>query len=101
VEISVPRAVANTYDDFDLDRDLQRAWAVVNWNSGPGIASIMSGRPAFVGPSSLAAPVANLDLARIENPSMPDRDQWLIDISHTEFTLEELSSGEPQRSLLQ
>lgn len=99
VMISQPRGVAGSYDSFDFDRDLAGAWAVVNWNSGPGVQAVIAGIPAFVGSSSLAAPVANLDLATIENPRMPDRSQWLQEISHTEWTVEELCTGEPQRLL--
>lgn len=100
VTVSKPRAIPGTYDSFDFDRDLAGAWAVVNWNSGPAVQSVIAGVPAFVGPTSLAAPVANLDLAHIETPSMPDRDQWLIDISHSEWTLAELNSGIPQQHIM-
>lgn len=98
--VSRPRSLVNTYDGFDLDRDLANAWAVVNVNSGPGSQAIMAGIPAFVGADSLAAPVANLDLCNIEKPVTPDRDTWLVKISHTEWTTEEFVTGEPQRSLL-
>jgi hypothetical protein len=100
VEVSRPRAVPGTYDGFDFDRDLQGAWAVINANSGPGPQAVIQGVPAFVHPSSLAAPVANLTLDDIEHPRMPDRRQWLTEICHTEWTLEEFQSGWPQKLLL-
>jgi len=93
--IDKPLHMSNTYDDFDFDRALSNAWAVVNWNSGPGSQSVMAGIPAFVGASSLAAPVANLDWSQIENPSRPDRSEWLINLSHTEWTCAELATGQP------
>lgn len=95
-----PIPMIGTYDSFDLARSLKDAWAVINHNSGPGSQAIIEGYPAFVDRSSLAAPVANLDLARIETPAMPDREQWLIDISHTEWTLPEISSGTAVDQLL-
>ena len=96
-----PRAVANTYDDFDFDSAISGAWAVVNWNSGAAIRAAMLGVPVFVGSNSLAAPVGNLDWNQIHNPCRPDREQWLIDISHTEWTREEIQTGDPiQRILL-
>jgi hypothetical protein len=95
-----PMPMIGTYDSFDLAHSLNDAWAVVNHNSGPGSQAIIEGCPAFVDQSSLAAPVGNLDLAHIETPGMPNRDQWLIDISHTEWTLPEISSGPAVDKLL-
>lgn len=95
-----PVFLIGTYDSFDLGRSLNNAWAVINHNSGPGSQAIIEGCPAFVDRSSLAAPVGNLDLAHIETPVMPDRNQWLVDISHTEWTLPEISSGSAIDQLL-
>jgi len=88
-----PRKLSGTYDDYDMKFD--NIWATVNWSSNPGIHSILQGVPAFVGPSSLAYDVANTDLADIENPVMPDRQQWLNDYAWTEFTLKEIASALP------
>lgn len=97
---SLPVLVPGSYDNFDLDRDFARAWAVINANSGPGSQAVIHGIPAFVHESSLASPVANLDLTQIENPRRPERQPWLEAVCHTEWTLPELATGEPQRSLL-
>lgn len=99
-EIERPIAVAGTYDDFDFYKTLTDAWAVINHNSGPGIQAVMAGVPAFVDASSLAAPVANLNLSAIENPVRPDRGRWLIDLAHTEWTVQEIASGWPIERLL-
>ena len=100
VTIRTPQPVANTYDSFDFDSELSNAWAVVNENSGPGSQAIIAGVPAFVGIDSLAAPIANLDLAEIEKPWMPDRTAWLETIAHTEWTVEEIASGVPIKRLI-
>lgn len=99
-KLQQPCAVADTYDDFDLDLGLQRAWAVINHNSGPGVRAVLQGVPAFVDASSLAAPVANLDLANIESPARPDRGHWVLQLCHTEWTLEEIATGWPIERLL-
>jgi len=98
--IQSPQPIPGTYDGFDYDRCLQDAWAVVNWNSGPGSQAILNGVPAFVGASSLAAPVGNLDLAAIEDPVRPDRTEWLEQLAHTEWTQAEIETGEPLLRLL-
>lgn len=100
IGISVPKSIPGSYDDFDLDRDLVGAWAVINANSGPGSQAVIRGIPAFVHESSLAASVANLDLTQIENPRCPERSRWLEAVCHTEWTLAELTTGEPQYQLL-
>jgi hypothetical protein len=98
--IESPHPILGTYDSFDYNKCLNTAWAVVNHNSGPGPQAILNGVPAFVGSSSLAAPVGNLDLANIENPSRPDRTEWIEQLAHTEWTIPEIESGLPLERLL-
>lgn len=81
----------------DFINDINKSWAVVSWNSNPGIQAVLNGIPAFVGPQSLAAPVSNLSLSDIENPSRPDRQQWANDLAWSEWTQEEMELGIPQR----
>lgn len=92
-----PRRLPGTYDDYDIN--FKNIWATVNWSSNPGIHSIIKGIPAFVGPSSLAYDVSNIDLANIEDPVMPDRTQWLNDYAWTEYTIEEIRQGIPLEKL--
>lgn len=98
--IESPRPIPGTYDSFNYDQCLKTTWAVINHNSGPGTQAILNGVPAFVGGTSLAAPVANLDLAQIENPLRPDRTQWIEQLAHTEWTIPEIESGLPLQRLL-
>jgi hypothetical protein len=100
VKFQMPLSLRGTYDEFDFRSSLNKAWAVVNENSGPGSQAILDGVPAFVGAYSMAAPVANLDYAQIEKPHMPDRAAWLDDLCHTEWTLGEITSGVPIGRLL-
>lgn len=95
-----PQRVPYTYDSFDFEKNLEDAWCVVNWNSGPGSQAVLAGVPAFVGPDSLAAPVGNLDWTQIENPARPDRAGWLEQLAHTEWTVSEIATGYPIRRLL-
>jgi len=92
-----PRYIHGTYDDFDMKFD--NMWATISWSSNPGIHSIIEGIPAFTGSSSLAWPVANQVFANIEDPLIPDRQQWLNDYAHTEWTVEEISQGLPLKHL--
>ena len=92
-----PNKIESTYDDYDFS--VRHAWATVCWSSNPGPHSVIAGVPAFVGPSSLAYDVANDNLHNIMNPYMPDRQQWLNDYAHTEYTIEEISQGIPLNHL--
>jgi hypothetical protein len=98
--IESPKPIPGTYDSFDYDQCLKTAWAVINHNSGPGTQAILKGVPAFVGSSSLAMPVGNLDICNIENPLRPDRSQWIEQLAHTEWTIPEIESGLPLQRLL-
>lgn len=97
VERQEPRKIDGTYDDFDMY--FNNIFCTISWSSNPGIHSIINGVPAFVGPSSIAYPVANNNLANIENPNMPERQQWLNDYAWTEYTVEEITNGLPLKRL--
>jgi hypothetical protein len=89
-------------DSFTPFRDdLKTAWAVINWSSNPSVESVINGVPAFVGPRSLALPVANTALDQIETPNMPDRTQWLNNLAWTEWLVEEMAEGLPQQLLIE
>jgi len=84
-----PTYLSGTYDSFDMHFDCH---AVVNYNSGPGVQAAISGTRPVVDDSSLAAPVG-ISINNIEQPYTIDRQQWLIEICHTEYTLQEIQSG--------
>lgn len=93
----MPIKQVGTYDDYDIPFD--NAHAVISWTSNPGIRAVINGYPVFTGPASLAFPVANHNLADIENPQLFDRQQWLNDIAWTEFTIQEIAQGLPFKHL--
>ena len=84
-----PNLLANTYDSFDMHFD---CYAVVNYNSGSGIQAAVSGTRPIVDRSSLAYPVS-VTYAELDQPYLIDRDRWLIEICHTEYTLNEIQQG--------
>ena len=90
VEYETPQKVVNTYDSFDMHFNCH---AVVNYNSGPGIQAAISGTRPVVDKSSLAYPVA-VSIEDIENSYLVNRDQWLVEICHTEYTLQEIEQGQ-------
>jgi len=98
--IEMPRPIQGTYDSFDYERCLSTAWAVINYNSGPGTQAILNGVPAFVDSSSLAASVGNADLSTINDPIRPDRTQWLEKLACTEWYTDEIATGLPIKRLL-
>jgi hypothetical protein len=89
VVIEQPQKIANTYDSYNLTFDCH---AVVNYNSGPGIQAALAGTRPIVDRSSLAYPVSTT-VQDIEKPYTADRDQWLVEICHTEYTLNEIKQG--------
>ena len=89
VTVEFPRPVPNTYDSFDMQFDCH---AIVNYNSGPGIQAAVQGVRPMVHSSSLAHPVS-VSIQDIERPYDINRDQWLVEICHTEYTVEEISQG--------
>ena len=89
VIIEQPQKLLNTYDSYNLTFDCH---AIVNHNSGPGIQAALAGTRPIVDRTSLAYPVG-IDIKDIERPYIMDRDQWLTEICHTEYTLKEIEQG--------
>jgi hypothetical protein len=89
ITIEKPQKLADTYDSFDMHFDYH---AVVNYCSGPGIQAAISGTRPIVGTYSLALPVS-VNVADLDKPYDIDRDQWLVEICHTEYTLQEITQG--------
>jgi hypothetical protein len=96
ITVDIPNKIPDTYDKFDIDFGYQ---AVINHNSGPGIQAALAGVPVVCDQSSLAFPVS-VPLSSIMDPTIPDRKDWLVKISHTEWTVDEIAQGIPQERLL-
>jgi len=77
--------------------DFRNAWAVITYNSSPGVAASIEGIPAFVtDPNpmvSQAFDVANVGLENIENPELKDRRAWIEKIAMCHWKFEETSDG--------
>jgi hypothetical protein len=89
ITIEKPQKINGTYDSFNMHFDYH---AVVNYCSGPGIQAAISGTRPIVGTYSLALPVS-VTIEDLEKPYTIDRDQWLVEICHTEYTVEEIRKG--------
>ena len=90
VEWNIPKQIQQTYDSFDLEPLLAHCHCTISHSSNSGISSILSGTPAIVSNESLAYEVSSSNL---ENLSMPDREQWLVELSHKEWFEEELEQA--------
>ena len=89
VVIETPQRIDNTYDSYNLAFDCH---AMINHNSGPGIQAALAGTRPIVDTSSLAYPVS-IQIENIDQPYKVDRDQWLTEICHTEYTVQEIAQG--------
>lgn len=96
-----PNRQARLVNDFQ--NSLHDVHAVVTFNSIAATESILSGVPAFVlAPTNAAIPVANTDLANIDQPWWPDTDQiyaWACHLAYGQFHNHELQDGTAARIL--
>jgi hypothetical protein len=84
-----PKKLDGTYDSFNIRFDYH---AVVNYNSGPGIQAAIAGTRPIVDSTSLAHPVS-VAIDAIDQPYTTDRHDWLTEICHTEYTLDEIKQA--------
>lgn len=85
------RHTNSIYDALDQD-----VYAVVTFNSIAAMEAIAYGVPAFVEVSCAASPLAENNLARIENPVYPDADliqQHCRSLAYGQFTIDEINDG--------
>ncbi len=76
-----------------MDVDMANCWALVTHSSNVAVDAVLMGVPVFVAKTSPAVPVGNLDIAKLENPAMPDRTAWFNSLMAQQFTLGEMASG--------
>ena len=89
VTLEHPKQLLNTYDSFNMRFDCH---AVVNYNSGPSIQAALSGTRLLTDSSSLAHPMS-IWWDKLEKSYTIERDSWLTEICHTEYTVNELRQG--------
>ena len=87
------------YDALDDD-----IYALVTYNSIAAVEAIQYGIPAFALAPTAADPVGNKDLKNIEKPNMPDQDviqKWLHNIAYSQFSLDEIITGQAWKMVLE
>lgn len=89
----------------DIRRDLDHAWATVTYNSSPGVVSLLWGVPAYITDptpaKSQAYPWGGCDLATLESPSRPDRQDLYHRLAQCHWSTQEVDSGEAWRFMRQ
>jgi hypothetical protein len=93
--IEIPKKLVNTYDDYDINYDYH---CVINYNAGPSVQAAINGTPIICDSSSLAFPISE-KWENLENPQLPDREEWFLKLCHTEWTVDEISQGIPLKRL--
>lgn len=78
--------------------DLNGAWATVVYNSSPSVASLIEGIPVFLtDPTpeySQTFGLSDVDLSKIENPTLVERQAWIERLAMCHWNFNELKSGE-------
>ena len=76
--------------------DLKNCWCAVGYNSTPNVVSAIEGIPVYLQDPgrSWAAAVAFNDISLINNPPMPDRDDWKHTIANIHWSNDSVRSGE-------
>jgi len=94
-KVKFSKAVRLSNNENIVD-DLKNCWAAVTYNSSPAVGAAIEGVPIFVcdPERSQSREIANTELSQIENPLMPDRQQWVERLSMFHWNFDELKSGE-------
>jgi hypothetical protein len=82
--------------DIQLTKLLNETWAIVTHHSNAAIDGIINGVPCFVN-DGVSLMVGLNDLSKIKSPKIITQNeqmQFLCDLSYTQWTINEISSGE-------
>jgi hypothetical protein len=83
--------------------DLHDAWLTVVFSSASAVDSLMAGVPVCtLAPWASTARMGIQDLALVNTPHYPslqERDQFLFNLAHQQFTLDEMRQGMAWRAL--
>lgn len=91
-----PKNVTVSKPGAGFNEDLKRCWAVVNHNSSPAVGAAIEGYPVFLTDpeKSQAKDIANIDLSKIEQPILFDRQTWVERLCMFHWSFEEIEAGE-------
>lgn len=82
--------------DRHITQDLHNCWALICHNSTPSAVAPIEGIPAFITDDpaySQGGDIANTDFSLLENPNLPDREQWIRKLAQCHWSFEDLRSG--------
>jgi len=78
-----------------LEEALSGAKCVVTFNSNTCVDAILNGVPCIVlDRGAMAWDVCGHSLSQVNDPPKPSRQQWCYDMAYTQWTMEEIESGE-------
>lgn len=80
---------------------LDNTWVTVTHSSSAPVDSIISGVPSIAfGKNCMAYNISEHSLDNINDPVLPDRDQWVHNLAYTSWTPEEIKAGVPFERLI-
>lgn len=101
--LKIRQAGARVSTNKHILDDFKNCWAVITYNSSPGVAAAIEGLPVFVtdpNPDiSQARAVANTNLKNIESPKFFDRQEWVEKLAMSHWNFDEVSSGDAWRHI--
>lgn len=76
-----------------IEADMLGAKLIVTFNSAVPVLGTVLGIPCFCSPYAAAYPM-NINLNYINNPPEPNRQEWLNQLVHHQYTSEEMKNGQ-------
>ena len=78
----------------DMNDDLKNAWATIVYTTTSGAVSLLKGIPTFtLHPACFFYKFGSGDLSNIENPNLPNRDEFLNYYSNAHWSQKEMEDG--------
>lgn len=75
-----------------VEADMLGAKLIVTFNSAVPVLGTILGIPCYCSPYAAAYPM-NIDLNHINDPTEPNRQEWLNQLAHHQYTSEEMKNG--------
>ncbi len=98
---AIPKMTGMETSTKTLAEDMKDAHCVITFNSNSGVEALIEGKAVFAfDEGSMVYDLANKNLANIEDPEYPNRQQWARNLAFCQWTLEEMRQGKAWHHLM-
>ena len=94
-DFGIDNFVVSKFNTKSMSKILKNAWCSITRTSNAGVDSILHGVPVICfDPICVGYKLSTHDIKDIEDPLMPDRQQFFYDLAYAQWSIPEIEKGD-------